>query len=241
MATIICLAAARHRAFEADGWDVRAEGLTGASRPVLYASAEGHSCLGKAAELLGIGTRGVRVIPVDREFRMDPAALRAEVARDLGEGLQPLCVVANAGTVNTGAVDHMDELADISAAHGIWLHVDGAYGALGVLDPAAGSRYSGMARADSLALDPHKWLGVRVDCGAILVRDPARLRDTFSLAPRICGTKTPMASAASPSTGSSRPDHHAPCGPGPPPPTAAERGSPAWSGTPPRLPEPSPR
>jgi glutamate/tyrosine decarboxylase-like PLP-dependent enzyme len=92
-------------------------------------------------------------------------------------------VAASAGTVNTGAIDPLDALADLCAAEGLWLHVDGAYGALGVLDPEKAPRYAGMARADSLALDPHKWLSVPVECGCVLVRDGALLRETFSLVP----------------------------------------------------------
>src|SRR5271170_3155168 len=183
LATISGLAAARYQAAADDGWDVRADGL--AARPpfVVYVSAEGHSCVRKAAELLGIGARGVRVVGVDEEFRMDPAALRAAVARDRADGLRPFAVAATAGTVNTGAIDPLDQLADIAAEQGLWLHVDGAYGALGVLDPSAAPRYAGLARADSLALDPHKWLGVPVDCGCLLVREPPALRQAFSLVP----------------------------------------------------------
>jgi glutamate/tyrosine decarboxylase-like PLP-dependent enzyme len=176
-------AAARHRAAAASGWDVRADGLAGRPPLVVYVSAEGHSCVRKAAELLGIGTRGVRVVGVDAEFRMDLAALRAALARDRAAGLQPFAVAATAGTVNSGAIDPLDQLADIAAQQGLWLHVDGAYGALGVLDPALAPRYAGLARADSVALDPHKWLGVPVDCGCLLVREPLALRDAFSLVP----------------------------------------------------------
>jgi glutamate/tyrosine decarboxylase-like PLP-dependent enzyme len=184
MATVAALAAARRRAADRDGVDVREEGLYGRPPMVLYVSAEGHSCLRKAAELLGLGGRQVRVVPVDDGFRMDVNALRNLVVRDAGAGLRPFCVAASAGTVNTGAVDPLDEIADIAAAHRLWFHVDGAYGALAALagdTTAAG--YAGMARADSLVLDPHKWLGVPVDCGCVLWRDPALARATFSLVP----------------------------------------------------------
>jgi aromatic-L-amino-acid/L-tryptophan decarboxylase len=183
MATVTALAAARYRAARQDGWDVRADGLAQRGPMVLYVSAEGHSCLRKAAELLGIGSRWVRVIPVDGEFRIDPRELRAAVVRDRAAGLRPFCVAASAGTVNTGAIDPLDEVAAIAAEHDLWLHVDGAYGALGVLDPAIAPNYAGLDRADSLALDPHKWLGVPVDCGCLLVRDPPALRDASSLVP----------------------------------------------------------
>jgi glutamate/tyrosine decarboxylase-like PLP-dependent enzyme len=183
LATVGSLAAARHRAAARDGWDVRADGLAGRRPFVLYVSAEGHSCLRKAAELLGLGRRGVRVIPADAGFRMDLAALRAALARDRADGLRPFCVAATAGTVNSGAIDPLDQLADLAAEHDLWLHVDGAYGALGVLDPQIAPAYAGLERADSLVLDPHKWLGVPVDCGCLLVRDPDALRDAFSLVP----------------------------------------------------------
>lgn len=183
MATVIALAAARQRAAGRDGVDVREEGLYGRPPMVMYVSTEGHSCLRKAAELLGLGNRQVRVVPVDDAFRMDVDALRSLIARDLRAGLRPFCVAASAGTVNTGAVDPLDEIADVAAAHGLWLHVDGAYGALGVLAGNAAPGYAGMARADSLALDPHKWLGVPVDCGCVLWRDAALTRATFSLVP----------------------------------------------------------
>ncbi len=176
MATISGLAAARQRAGREDGWDVREEGLHGRPPMVLYVSAEGHSCLRKAAELLGLGHRQVRVVPVDARFRLDVAALRSRLAQDLAAGLRPFAVAASAGTVNTGAVDPLDAIADVAAEHGLWFHVDGAYGALGAGD-------DGLARADSVALDPHKWLGVPVDCGCVLLRDPALARDAFSLVP----------------------------------------------------------
>ena len=183
MATIIALAAARQRTAREDGWDVREEGLHGRAPMVLYVSAEGHSCLRKAAELLGLGNRQVRVVPIDAECRMDVAALRSMVAQDVAAGLRPCCVAASAGTVNTGAIDPLDAIADVAAEHGLWFHVDGAYGALGVLAEGSAARYAGLARADSVALDPHKWLGVPVDCGCVLLRDPALARDAFSLVP----------------------------------------------------------
>ncbi|MEV4416505.1 pyridoxal-dependent decarboxylase [Catellatospora sp. NPDC049609] len=183
MATVIGLAAARQHAARRDGWDVRQDGLCGRPPMVMYVSEEGHSCLRKAAELLGLGARWVRAVPVDGRFRMDVGALRAMLARDVAAGLRPFCVAASAGTVGTGAVDPLDEIADVAAEHGLWFHVDGAYGALGILADGAADAYAGMGRADSLALDPHKWLGVPVDCGCVLLRDPATARDAFSLVP----------------------------------------------------------
>ncbi|MFI6479375.1 pyridoxal phosphate-dependent decarboxylase family protein [Nonomuraea sp. NPDC050663] len=177
MATIVALSAARRRALP----DVRENGLYGRAPLVMYLSEEGHSCLRKAAELLGLGSANLHVVPVDDAYRMDPAALRARIERDLAEGARPFLVAASAGTVNTGAVDPLAEIAAVAREHGLWFHVDGAYGALAAVtgDPV----FEGMAEADSLALDPHKWLGVPVDCGCVLFRDPALVRDTFSLVP----------------------------------------------------------
>ncbi|MED7924780.1 pyridoxal-dependent decarboxylase [Nonomuraea sp. LP-02] len=183
MATIVCLAAARQRAALADGWDAREEGLAGRPPFVLYVTEEGHSCLHKAAQLLGLGARNVRTVPVDAAYRMDVAALRAMVAEDLAAGRRPFCVAGSAGTVNSGAVDPLDAIADVAAEHGLWFHVDGAYGALGVLAEGAAPHYAGLDRADSLALDPHKWLGVPVGCGCALLRDPGAARAAFSLVP----------------------------------------------------------
>ncbi len=184
MASLTALAAARQRAATADGWEVRAEGLQGGRPPLtLYTSEEGHSCIRKASELLGLGGNALRTVPTDADFRMDVAALRQAIARDRAAGRRPFCVAASAGTVSTGAVDPLDALADVCEAEGLWLHVDGAYGAPGALDPTVAPRYAGLGRAHSVALDPHKWLSVPVECGCILVRDGATLRNAFSLVP----------------------------------------------------------
>ncbi len=184
VASLIGLAAARHRVAAAHGWDVRADGLQG-ERPrlTLYVSAEGHSCLRKSAEILGLGAGAVRTVPVDDRFAIDVKALREAIAADRRAGALPFCVAASAGTVGTGTIDPLDAIADLCERERLWLHVDGAYGAFGVLAPTHAARYAGMARADSLALDPHKWLSVPVECGCVLVRDGALLRDTFSLVP----------------------------------------------------------
>ncbi|MDH6579308.1 pyridoxal-dependent decarboxylase [Kitasatospora sp. MAP5-34] len=183
MATILCLAAARTRAARLAGVDIREQGLTALPPLVTYATAETHSCVRKAVELLGLGSRHLRTVGSDSDGRLDVTALAAVVAEDRAAGLLPFLVVASAGTVGTGAVDAFDPIADLCAAERLWLHVDGAYGAFGVLDPVIAHRYAGMDRADSLALDPHKWLGVPVDCGCALVRDTDELRGTFSLVP----------------------------------------------------------
>jgi aromatic-L-amino-acid/L-tryptophan decarboxylase len=184
MASLTCLAAARQRAVSLIGGDVRAEGLQGRQPShVLYMSSEGHSCLRKAVELLGLGAQAIRTVSVDADLRLDVPALRAAIAVDRAAGKRPFCVAASAGTVNTGAIDPLDALADLCAEEQLWLHVDGAYGAVGILDPAVAAQYRGLGRVDSLAIDPHKWLSVPVECGCALVRDGALLRDTFSLVP----------------------------------------------------------
>ena len=189
MASLTCLAAARHRAVAALGGDVRTGGLPGDARLVLYMSEEGHSCLRKSAELLGIGSGAIRTTPVDGDGRLDVASLREATAADRAAGRAPFCVCASAGTVNTGAIDPLDAIADVCAEEQLWFHVDGAYGAPGVLDPAVAARFAGMARADSLAVDPHKWLSIPVECGCAFVRDGWLLRETFSLVPSYLQTE----------------------------------------------------
>jgi len=120
---------------------------------------------------------------------MDPRALSVLLAQDRAAGKVPFCVAASAGTVNTGAVDPLEALADLCEKEKLWLHVDGAYGALGILDPEVAGLYRGMERCDSLALDPHKWLSVPLECGCALVRDGKLLRDTFSLVPSYLRTE----------------------------------------------------
>ena len=181
-ATIVCLAGARGRALGAVGHDVRRDGLAGAPRLVAYVPAEAHSCVRRAVELLGLGSRALREVPLDGG-RLDAAALRASIAADRAGGAVPALLVGSAGTVNAGAIDPLHALADVAAAEGLWFHVDGAYGAFGVLDPGIAHRFHGMERADSLVLDPHKWLGVPVDAGCALVQRGDDLRDAFSLIP----------------------------------------------------------
>jgi len=181
-ATVVCLAGARGSALAAAGHDVRRDGLAGAPRLAAYVPAEAHSCVQRGLELLGFGSAAMREVPLDGG-RLDAGALRAAIAADRASGAVPAVLVGSAGTVNTGAIDPLDELADVAAAEDVWFHVDGAYGAFGVLDPALAARYGGMERADSLVLDPHKWLGVPVDAGCALVRRGDDLREAFSLIP----------------------------------------------------------
>jgi aromatic-L-amino-acid/L-tryptophan decarboxylase len=176
-----CLEVARYWGAHAGGWDVRDEGLHGRPRLTMYMSAEGHSCLEKAAFTLGLGAP--RTVAADGDFRMDLAALRAAVAADRRAGHRPFLVAANAGSVKTGAIDPLGDLADFCHEEGLWLHVDGAYGGFGVLDPRLAHWYAGLERADSVALDPHKWLAVAIGCSCALVRQGSLLQDTYKLIP----------------------------------------------------------
>lgn len=180
-ANLIGLAVMRH---VKSGGTVREQGLRGpAARLVVYASTEGHSCIQKAIELLGIGSTQLRRVPVTADWQLDVEALRAQVASDRAAGFTPACVVATAGTVNTGAIDPLDVIADYCESEGLWFHVDGAYGGPGAILPELAPLYRGIERAHSLAIDPHKWMYVPVECGCALVRDAAAMRDTFSLVP----------------------------------------------------------
>jgi aromatic-L-amino-acid/L-tryptophan decarboxylase len=143
----------------------------------VYASADTHFSVGKAAAALGVG---LRPVPVDRDRRLDPAALGAAIAADRAAGLVPVCVVANAGTTSTGAVDPLDAVAAVAADAGVWLHVDGAYGAPAAADPASRPLFAGLHRADSLCIDAHKWLYAPVDCSALLLHDAAATARAFA-------------------------------------------------------------
>jgi glutamate/tyrosine decarboxylase-like PLP-dependent enzyme len=181
MAALTALAVARHARC---GFDVRAAGLRGASSElVLYKTGEGHGCHQKAAELLGIGADAVRTIEHDAECRMRPSALAARIALDRREGRTPLAVIASAGTVNTGAIDPLEEIAEVCRTHGVWLHVDGAYGAPAILSADYARALAAIRMADSIALDPHKWLCVPVEAGLVLIRDAEAQRAAFSLVP----------------------------------------------------------
>jgi aromatic-L-amino-acid decarboxylase len=136
--------------------------------------------IAKAADVLGIGRNQVCVIESDDRFRFDVQALRRHIKSDRAKGLRPFCVVASAGTVNTGAVDPLAEIADVAKEFGLWFHVDGAYGALGALDERKRPLFDGIERADSVSLDPHKWLYLPVDAGCLLFRDAVTARGAFS-------------------------------------------------------------
>jgi len=188
-ASITALAVARQVACVRLGSDVRATGVPTigpdgrAIRLLAYRSAEGHACHQKAIELLGIGHANLRIVPTDAALRMIPSELDAMLTADLSAGAAPMAVIANAGTVNTGAIDPLDAIADVCARHGVWLHVDAAYGAPAILSTDYRGPLLPIARADSVALDPHKWLYVPVDAGLVMIKDAASMRNTFSLVP----------------------------------------------------------
>jgi glutamate/tyrosine decarboxylase-like PLP-dependent enzyme len=150
----------------------------GAPSGIVYASTEVHMSIPKAMAMLGVGRRNLRLIPTDAEWRMNPEALEQAIAQDLSAGLRPLAIVATAGTVNTGSVDPLPAIAELARKYGLWLHVDGAYGAFAAL--AIPERFEGLSRADSISMDAHKWLYQPLDCGVLLFRDASAARRAFS-------------------------------------------------------------
>jgi glutamate/tyrosine decarboxylase-like PLP-dependent enzyme len=181
MANFVCFVAAR--AAKAS-WDVRKEGLSREGRRLLvYASMETHTWIQKAADLFGLGTDSIRWIATDDEQRMDSSALRRQIEQDLGLGHQPFLVVGTAGSVSTGAIDSLPEIAGICREHALWFHVDGAYGALAAQVPGSPASLRALSDADSVAVDPHKWLYAPLEAGCVLVRDAEKLRNAFSYHP----------------------------------------------------------
>ena len=171
-------------------WDVRAAGLMGqgARRLRVYTSSETHTWIHKATDMFGLGTNAIRWIPVNAQLRMDTAALRNCIREDIEAGDLPFLVIGTAGTVSTGAVDPLPELAAICREYGLWFHVDGAYGGFAavLLNDGQGkvpADLQGISEADSLAVDPHKWLYAPLEAGCALVRNPEALRNTFSYHP----------------------------------------------------------
>jgi glutamate/tyrosine decarboxylase-like PLP-dependent enzyme len=146
----------------------------------VYVSEMTHMSIAKAASMLGIGRDAIVTLPVNHAFQMDIAALASAIERDRAAGFHPVCVVATAGDVNTGAIDAIDEVADVCARHRLWLHIDGSYGALAARSTHVGTAMRGIGGADSMSLDPHKWLFAPTDVGCLLVRDAAALRRTFA-------------------------------------------------------------
>ncbi len=192
VASLCALAAAR----ESLGLEIRERGMAG--RPELprlrvYTSEQAHSSIEKGAIVLGFGQEGVRKIPVDEEFRMRPDALAEAIEEDLRAGWRPACVVATVGTTSTTSVDPVPEIAEICERYGIWLHVDAAYAGAAAILPEKRHVLAGCERADSLVVNPHKWLAVPIDCSAFYTRRPEVLRQAFSLVPEYL--RTPEADA----------------------------------------------
>jgi glutamate/tyrosine decarboxylase-like PLP-dependent enzyme len=181
MANLVGLAVARNATA---GIDLRADGVQSLrARTTWYASTEVHSSVQKALELMGLGARALRKVPVDRDYRIDLATLAQRIAADRAAGLQPCCVVGTAATINTGAIDDLAAIADICERERLWFHVDGAIGALLRLSSRHRALVAGIERADSIALDLHKWLQVPFEAGCALVRDRHLHRGTFALTP----------------------------------------------------------
>jgi aromatic-L-amino-acid decarboxylase len=181
ISTLVAIAAAR----EAAGLGVRDEGMSGRGLPRLrvYASEEVHSSIDKAGITLGIGRAGTRKIATDAEFRMDPAALEAAIVEDRAAGIHPLAVVATVGTTSTSSIDPVPAIAEVCQRHGVWLHVDAAYGGSAALVPELRHVLDGAERADSLVVNPHKWMFVPIDCSVLFSRRPEIIRRAFSLVP----------------------------------------------------------
>ena len=183
MANLVAFLAARRAAGAA--WDVRKTGLRGPGARTMrvYASAETHTWIQKAADLSGLGTDSIRWIPTDVELRMDTGALRAAIESDLLAGDRPAIVVGTSGSVSTGVVDPLREIAEICREARVWFHVDGAYGAFAAAIAHPSSDLAALSLADSVAVDPHKWLYAPLEAGCVLVRDPKLLREAFAYHP----------------------------------------------------------
>jgi len=179
MANFVCFLAARQA--QAD-WDLRKTGMA-AARLRVYCSSETHTWIQKSADIAGLGTDSIRWISADDRFCIDLASLREQIFRDIAAGDKPMLVVGNVGTVSTGAVDPLPELAALCREFNLWFHVDGAYGGLAAALPDASVEIAGLRQADSIAVDPHKWLYAPLEAGCVLVRDPEKLRAAFSYHP----------------------------------------------------------
>lgn len=172
IANLTALATARHHLLGEDF-----------SGGVAYCSNQTHSAVDRALRVLGFPAERLRRLPVDARYRMDMEALRKAVGEDRAAGLRPFCVIGNAGTTNTGAVDPLDGIAEFCSSEGLWFHIDGAYGASAAICERGRAELTGLGEADSIALDPHKWLFQPFETGCILVRDRKLLRDTFHILP----------------------------------------------------------
>ena len=195
MANIVAIWAARKAMAK---WDIREEGLTADGlRFTLYATQQVHTWLHKTADLLGLGLNAIRWIPADDRQRMNVSALDEQISKDKKEGFLPLAVIGTAGSVGFGTIDPLDEIAAVCKQQKVWFHVDGAYGALAASLPELQDLFKGMSEADSIAVDPHKWLYCPMEAGCTLVRDPKSLLDAFCFHPEYyqfdqAGNETPV-------------------------------------------------
>ena len=181
VANLLALGAARQYAFEQIGRDVAANGM---DRPVrIYASEEAHHTIQRSAAVLGIGRRSVRQIACDKQGRMQVDELQLAIKEDKHSGVMPIAIVANAGTTNTGAIDPLRQIGEVAKDNALWFHVDGAYGLPGILDERISHLYQGLELADSVIVDPHKWLGASVGIAATFVRDRQLLYRAFTQEP----------------------------------------------------------
>jgi aromatic-L-amino-acid decarboxylase len=179
IANFVCFMAARQAQAKSN---VRVQGMDG-TRMRAYCSKDTHTWIQKAADIAGLGTDAIRWITTDGEMRIDVAALQKQISQDIAVGDQPFLVIGNAGSVSTGAIDPLAELADLCREFKLWFHVDGAYGGLAAVLPDAPAEFAGLQLADSVAVDPHKWLYAPLEAGCALVRDPEKLRDAFAYHP----------------------------------------------------------
>ena len=159
------------------------DGMYGLKPMTIYVSEEGHSSFDKAVDMLGIGKKYLRQIPVNDQFQIDLKKLEEKIFEDKNNGLNPICVIGIAGTTNTGAIDDLSALAEMAEKHGLWYHVDAAYGGPAAALESVGDQFRGLKKADSVVINPHKWLYVPFEAACILVKEPEKLRKTFSHLP----------------------------------------------------------
>ena len=187
VSSLNALAAAR----EAAGLHIREEGMSGRTelpRLTIYTSEEAHSSIEKAAIVLGFGQEGVRKIPTDDSFRMDAPALLKAIRNDVHKGMKPVCVIPTIGTTSTTSIDPVAEISEVCKDHGLWMHVDAAYGGSAAILPEMRQVFRGWENADSIVINPHKWLFTQLDCSVLYCRRPEVLKQAFSLIPEYLRT-----------------------------------------------------